>query len=65
MTTVIFSVVLLLVMGAVFGAILAFAAKVFAVEKDPKEEAILGCRRQLRRLRLPRLRRLRRRRGLR
>ena len=43
MTTVIFSVVLLLVMGAVFGAILAFAAKVFAVEKDPKEEAILGC----------------------
>jgi len=30
-------------MGAVFGAILGFAAKVFAVEKDPKEEAVLGC----------------------
>ena len=32
-----------LVLGAVFGLVLAFAAKVFAVEKDPREEAIAGC----------------------
>ncbi len=43
MTKVIICTILLLVMGAVFGAILAFAAKVFAVEKDPREEAIIGC----------------------
>ncbi len=43
MQTVILAVVLLTVMGAVFGAILGFAAKVFAVQKDPKEEAVLGC----------------------
>ena len=43
MKTVIIAVAILLVMGAAFGAILAFAAKVFAVEKDPKEEAVLGC----------------------
>ena len=30
-------------LGAVFGLVLAFAAKVFAVEKDPREEAISGC----------------------
>lgn len=41
MQTVILAVVLLTVMGAVFGAILGFAAKVFAVKKDPREEAIL------------------------
>ena len=43
MNTVIFAVAVLLVLGAAFGAILAFAAKVFHVEKDPKEEAIVGC----------------------
>ncbi len=43
MTKVIIATGLLLVLGAVFGAILSFAAKVFAVEKDPKEEAILEC----------------------
>ena len=41
-------------MGAIFGALLAFAAKIFYVEVDPKQEAV-PRRRQLRRLRLPRL----------
>lgn len=35
MDKVIFCVAILAIMGAIFGAILAFAAKVFAVEKDP------------------------------
>lgn len=43
MNTVIFAVSVLLILGAAFGAILAFAAKVFRVEKDPREEAIMGC----------------------
>ncbi len=43
MKEVIFCVAILAIMGAVFGAILGFAAKVFAVQKDPKEEAVLGC----------------------
>ena len=43
MDKVIFCVAILAIMGAVFGAILAFAAKVFAVEKDPREEAISEC----------------------
>lgn len=43
MNAVIFAVAVLLIMGAAFGAILAFAAKVFRVEKDPREEAIIGC----------------------
>ena len=30
-------------LGAVFGLVLAFASKVFAVEKDPREEAIAAC----------------------
>ncbi len=30
-------------LGAVFGLVLAYASKVFAVEKDPREEAIAGC----------------------
>ena len=43
MEKVIIATGLLLVLGAAFGAILSFAAKVFAVEKDPREEAILEC----------------------
>ena len=43
MKTVIIALAVLTIMGAAFGAILAFAAKVFAVQKDPKEEAVLGC----------------------
>ena len=43
MTTVIIAVVVLAVLGAIFGLVLAIASKVFAVEVDPREEAILGC----------------------
>ena len=40
---VVFAIVVLGVLGAVFGLILAVASKVFEVKKDPREEAILGC----------------------
>ena len=30
-------------MGAIFGALLAFAAKIFHVEVDPKQEAVREC----------------------
>ena len=30
-------------MGAIFGALLAFAAKIFYVEVDPKQEAVREC----------------------
>ena len=40
MSTTILAPIALCVLGIVFGAILAVAAKVFAVEKDPREEAI-------------------------
>lgn len=43
MTKVLVALAVLAVLGAVFGAVLAFAAKVFAVEKDPREEAIVEC----------------------
>ena len=43
MTTVIIAVVVLAVLGALFGLVLGIAAKIFAVEVDPKEEAVLGC----------------------
>lgn len=43
MTTVIIAVVVLAVLGAIFGLVLAIASKVFAVEVDPREGAILGC----------------------
>lgn len=43
MNTVVIAVVVLGVLGAVFGLILAFAAKIFHVEKDPREEAIAEC----------------------
>ena len=56
MMNTVFAIVVLGVLGAVFGLVLAIASKVFAVEKDPREEAVL---RELRRLRLSRLRRLR------
>ncbi len=39
-TTVIMAAVVLGILGTLFGIILAIASKVFAVEKDPKEEAI-------------------------
>ena len=37
MTTVIIAVVVLAVLGAIFGLVLAIASKVFAVEVDPRE----------------------------
>lgn len=40
MDTVFLAPIILGVLGIVFGAILAFASKVFAVEKDPREEEI-------------------------
>ena len=40
---VIIAVVILAALGALFGLVLGFAAKVFAVEVDPMEEAVLGC----------------------
>ena len=43
MQTVLLALAVLAILGAVFGLILAYASKVFAVEKDPREEAIAGC----------------------
>lgn len=43
MNTIVTAVIVLGVMGAVFGAALAFAAKIFYVEVDPKEAAIREC----------------------
>ncbi len=40
MSTTIVAPIVLTILGIVFGAILAFASKIFAVEKDPREEAI-------------------------
>ena len=31
------------ILGGVFGAILAFASKIFYVEVDPKQEAVREC----------------------
>ena len=43
MNTILTAVLVLGAMGAIFGAALAFAAKVFYVEVDPKEAAIREC----------------------
>ena len=43
MMLVVYAVLVMGVLGAVFGAVLGFAAKVFHVEVDPREEAIAGC----------------------
>ena len=40
MSTTILAPIVLTVLGIIFGIILAIASKVFAVEKDPREEAI-------------------------
>lgn len=40
MSTTVLAPIVLCVLGIVFGLILGFASKVFAVEKDPREEAI-------------------------
>ena len=43
MNLVLFALLVLGGLGLIFGAVLAFAARVFAVEVDPREEAIVGC----------------------
>lgn len=42
MNTMVMAPIVLGALGLVFGAILAYASKVFAVEKDPREEEIAG-----------------------
>ena len=43
MNLVLFAFLILGGLGLVFGGVLAFASRVFAVEVDPREEAIVGC----------------------
>jgi len=43
MKTILFSILVLSVMGALFGAVLAFASKIFHVETDPREAAVREC----------------------
>ena len=43
MNPIISAVIVLGVLGAAFGAILAFASKIFAVEVDPKQAAVREC----------------------
>ena len=43
MNLVLFGLAVMGGLGLLFGAVLAFAARVFAVEVDPREEAIVGC----------------------
>ena len=40
MTTILLSIVVLGVLGAIFGAVLAFASRIFHVEVDPRESAV-------------------------
>ena len=42
-TSVLLAVLVLGAMGGIFGAILAFASKIFYVEVDPKQEAVREC----------------------
>lgn len=43
MRIILLSIVVLGALGALFGALLAFAAKIFHVEVDPKQEAVREC----------------------
>ena len=43
MESVIYAVIVLGVLGGIFGAILAFASKIFHVEVDPKQAAVREC----------------------
>ena len=43
MKTVLFSILILGVLGALFGAMLAVSSKVFHVETDPKQQAVRAC----------------------
>ena len=40
MTTILYSILVLGILGAIFGAVLAIAAKIFHVEVDPRQEAV-------------------------
>ena len=41
--TILYSVLVLGALGAIFGALLAFASKIFYVEVDPKQAAVREC----------------------
>ena len=43
MQLVIYGIIVLGVLGALFGAILAFASKIFYVEVDPKQAEVREC----------------------
>ena len=43
MINILYAVLVLGVMGAAFAALLGVASKVFAVETDPREAAVLEC----------------------
>ena len=43
MMNILYAVLVLGIMGAAFAALLGFASKVFHVETDPREEAIMEC----------------------
>ena len=43
MKTILLSILVLGVLGALFGALLAYASKIFHVEVDPKQEAVRSC----------------------
>ena len=43
MTSILLAILVLGVLGGIFGAILAFASQIFHVEVDPKQEAIRSC----------------------
>ena len=43
MKTILLAIVVLGALGALFGALLAFASKIFHVEVDPKQAAIRSC----------------------
>ena len=40
MTTILYSILVLGILGAIFGALLAFASKIFHVETDPRQDAV-------------------------
>ena len=48
MKTILLAIIVLGVLGAVFGALLAYASKIFHVEVDPKQAAVRACLRRRR-----------------
>ena len=43
MKTILLAVLVLGVLGAIFGALLAYASKIFHVDVDPKQAAVREC----------------------